>query len=494
MARTSFRDPAGCTWVGPEAVQRATWVAEPGAPADQTALAAVLTAFQDEGLWITAKPVDPATLPAYLEGACPLPQRAWEHPRVCFPSYAHEWSPAMLHRAAELTLELNERLLAAGWELKDATPTNVLFEGPRPLFVDHLSPALRQPGQMGWTAYGQFIRTFLIPLCLHRLNGLPLAWLHLARRDGVSPEDASSQLSLFDRLRPSVFGLITLPARLTSRQGRKPNRGLAIWKGGDETIGRAITARLLKGLRKRLRRWAPPTADATLWSQYDQAGESYTAEGLQAKEAFIQEALATCQPKAVLDLGCNTGRYSRLAARAGARVVSVDGDAACVDRLWQQARAEGLDIQPLVMDLGRPSPALGWENGEEAPFLERTEGRFDMVFALALIHHLLVRERVPLERIIAHLARQTTRWAIIEWVPPEDPQFERLAGPNKHLYSSLTLAHFRNVLQNGFQICAESPLSNSKRVLFLLRSSPPSGWDSLMSVSVDSNNSPSRIG
>ena len=441
MVRTSFRDPSGHTWVGPEAVHRATWMDGPGSPAAQAALATLLTTFQEEGLWIPAKPLDPATFPAHLEGACPLPQRAWEHPRVFFPSYAHEWSPAMLHRAAELTLDLNERLLAEGFELKDATPTNVLFEGPRPLFVDHLSPSLRQPGQMGWTAYGQFIRTFLIPLCLHRLNGLPLAWLHLARRDGVSPEDASRQLSWVDRLRPSVFGLITLPAFLSRRQGRRPASGLSLWKGGDEAMGRAITARLLKGLRRRLQRWAPAKADATLWSRDHQAGESYTAEGLHAKEAFIQVALATCHPKAVLDLGCNTGRYSRLAARAGARVVAVDGDAACVDRLWQQAQAEGLDIQPLVMDLGPLArPGLGERRGSPLP--QRTEGRFDMVFALALIHHLLVRERVPLERIIAHLARQTTRWAIIEWVPPEDPQFERLAGPNIPLYQGLCASNF----------------------------------------------------
>jgi SAM-dependent methyltransferase len=456
MVRASFRDPLGCTWVGPDTVHRATW-ADPPAPADEH-LEALLKKLQDEGLWIPATPVAPASLPAYLEGACPLPQRAWEHPRIFFPSYVYEWSPAMLHCAAELTLDLNERMLEIGWELKDATPTNVLFEGPQPIFVDHLSPSRRQPGQMGWTAYGQFIRTFLIPLCLHRLNGLPLSWLHLARRDGVSPEDASRQLGPINKLRPSVFGLITLPAFLTSRQGRTPATGLRIWKGGDEAMGRTITAHLMKGLRQRLARWAPPKANATLWSQYDQAGESYTPEGLQAKEAFIQEALDTCRPKAVLDLGCNTGRYSRLAARAGARVVAVDGDPACVDRLWQQAQAEHLDIQPLVMDLGRPSPALGWENGEERPFLQRTEGRFDMVFALALIHHLLIRERVPLARVIAHLARQTTRWAIIEWVPPEDPQFNRLAGPNIDLYQELSLGVFRSQLKPHFKVLRETAI------------------------------------
>ena len=468
VVRTSFRDPLGSTWVGSDTVYRATWTA-PVVQADATDRdALLLRPLQDEGLLISAQPMDPARFPPYLEGSCPLPRQAWEHPRVFFPTYAHEWSPAMLYRAAELTLDLNERLLEGGWELKDATPSNVLFDGPSPIFVDYLSPAPRQPGQMGWTAYGQFIRTFLIPLCLHRHNGLPLAWLHLARRDGLSPEEASLQLGLFDRLRPSVFGLITLPAYLSTRQEAGPASALRIWKGGDESMGRAITARLLKGLRKRLARWTPPTPDSTLWSQYDQAGESYTAEGLQAKETFIQEALDACRPKAVLDLGCNTGRYSRLAARAGARVVAVDGDSACVDRLWYVAKSETLDIQPLVMDLGRPSPALGWENGEEAPFLERTEGRLDMVFALALIHHLLVRERVPLDRVIGHLAAQTTRWAIVEWVPPGDPQFKRLAGPNLGLYAPLDQDFLEFSISRHFLVKRKLVLPGGDRVIYLL--------------------------
>lgn len=261
MTRTSFRDPLGQTWVGPDGVTRASW-AKPQ-ELDTTALEFLLQELQAEGRWIPAKAVAPGVLAALLEPTRPLPEKAWEHPRVFFPSYAYEWSPAMLQSAAWLTLDLNERLLEIGWELKDATPTNVLFQGPHPIFVDHLSPVQRMPGQMGWTAYGQFIRTFLIPLCLHRLNRLPLAWLHQARRDGVSPEDANPQLCLFDRFRPSVLGLISLPAFLSRRQGTAPLQSLRIWKDGDETIGRAITLRLLKGLRKRLDRWAPPAAPPT---------------------------------------------------------------------------------------------------------------------------------------------------------------------------------------------------------------------------------------
>ena len=468
MTLPSFRDPSGYTWVGPKIVHRAAMIESLAPTTDQADLELLIGQFQAEGKWIPAKAVDPATLPAYLQGKGPLPKRAWEHPRIFFPSYAHEWSPAMLHSAAELTLELNERLLEVGWELKDASPTNVLFEGSRPIFVDHLSPSLRQPGQMGWTAYGQFIRTFIIPLCLHRLNGLPMSWVHLAGRDGIPPEVAFRQLRILDHLRPSVFGLITLPTLLSRHEGKKSAQGLRLWKDGDEGIGRQVTARLIRGLRRRLRNWAPRSAQETLWSHYDQDGESYTCEALREKEAFIQHALDTCKPKAVLDLGCNCGRYSSLAASANARVVAIDSDSDCVTRLFKRANAEALDIQPLLMDLGRPSPALGWENGEDAPFLARVEGRFDMLFALAIMHHLLVRERIPLERIISHLAEQTTRWAVIEWVPPDDPQFQRLAGPDQCLYSMLTIKTVEDRISAWFKIIAKQSLTEAGRTLYLL--------------------------
>ena len=115
-----------------------------------------------------------------------------------------------------------------------------------------------------------------------------------------------------------------------------------------------------------------------------------------------------------------------------------------------------------------PSPALGWENGEEAPFLERVAGRFDMVFALALIHHLLVRERVPLAYVAAHFARQTTRWAVLEWVPPSDPQFRRLAGPYWGLYEACGQEAFEAALAPHFRVLRQCLLPGNERLLYLL--------------------------
>src|SRR5690606_14594705 len=79
-----------------------------------------------------------------------------EQPRVWFPSYPHEWPAEMLHAAGVLTLDLAETLLDEGLGLKDATPLNVLFNGPHPTLVDLLSIEERDPHISNWQALGQF--------------------------------------------------------------------------------------------------------------------------------------------------------------------------------------------------------------------------------------------------------------------------------------------------------------------------------------------------
>ena len=56
-----------------------------------------------------------------------------EHERISFPSFPYEWAPEMLHAAGSLTLDLARDLLAEGFGLKDATPYNILFNGPIPV-------------------------------------------------------------------------------------------------------------------------------------------------------------------------------------------------------------------------------------------------------------------------------------------------------------------------------------------------------------------------
>lgn len=389
-----------------------------------------------------------------------------EHERVSFPSFPYEWPAEMLEAAGQLTLELAEKFLVEGLGFKDATPYNVLFRGAKPVFIDILSIEPRDPRDPLWLPYAQFVRTFLLPLLLNQRFGIPVESLLLGRRDGIEPEEVYRICGPLAKLRPTVLSLVTLPTllRLRSKNGEIYQKRQV----RDPRQASFIVRRLIGGLRGQLRRLKAPEKNSR-WSNYVEARESYTAKQLEQKAKFIDEVLSRYHPRKLLDAGCNTGQFSLQAARAGASVVAIDSDPVVVGRLWRQAHAEGLDILPLVVNLARPSPAVGWRNAECPAFLDRARSAFDMVFLLAVLHHLVITERVPLLEIINLVAELTTDFAVIEYVGAGDPMFQRLVRGRGDLYEQLSSDAFEAAARTQFSILRSEQVTESCRHLYLLK-------------------------
>jgi SAM-dependent methyltransferase len=237
----------------------------------------------------------------------------------------------------------------------------------------------------------------------------------------------------------------------------------------DPDRARFVLGSLFRRLRRVLARVGRLGPQRSRWLDYATRGDSYSAAQLEDKRAFVDQALAECRPRALLDIGCNTGHFSMLAARRGARVVAVDSDPAVVGAAWRQARDEHLDVLPLVVDLGRPSPGVGWRNRESPAFLARARGAFDAVLMLAVLHHLLVTERVPLDEIVELAAELTTDVLMIEFVEPGDPMFRQLARGRDHLHADLTTARFEAALGSRFDIVRTQRLADASRWLYQLR-------------------------
>ncbi len=374
----------------------------------------------------------------------------------------------MLHAAASLTLDLARGLAQETLGLKDATPLNVLFEGPRPVFVDLLSVEVRDPHDATWLPYAQFERTFLLPLLAHREFGLAMADVFLSRRDGLEPAEIYSMAGPLRRLKPALLTAVTLPVWLERLTARKEDGLHRRRRDANPARAQFVLEAVLRSLTRRLSRLAPRDRSST-WTGYEAEVPSYTPEQRDQKRRFFARALAQVKPATLLDLGCNTGEYSLLAARTGARVVATDRDAAAVDILYRRASDENASILPLVVDISRPSPAVGWTNREAPSFLDRAGGAFDLVVALALVHHLLVSERIPLVEIIRLLSRLTRSHALVEFVGSEDPMFRRLLRGRDELYTRIDAESFASALRAHFEILEREDLSTSARSLFLLR-------------------------
>jgi hypothetical protein len=125
----------------------------------------------------------------------------------------------------------------------------------------------------------------------------------------------------------------------------------------------------------------------------------------------------------------------------------------------------------LVLNLARPTPPTGWRNRECPGFLERAHGGFDAVLLLAVIHHLLVTERIPLAEILALAAELSTGIVIAEYVDPQDSMFRRLTRGREHLHSDLNPQVFENACRAHFEIVRSQAIEGTHRRLYLLRRS-----------------------
>jgi 2-polyprenyl-3-methyl-5-hydroxy-6-metoxy-1,4-benzoquinol methylase len=389
----------------------------------------------------------------------------FEHERVEFASYPYEWPPEMLYAAGRLTLELAQSCLAHGYGLKDATPYNVLFRGSAPVFIDLLSFERRDPCDPIWRPHAQFCRTFLLPLLAHKIWGIRPADVFTNRRDGLEPAEVFQLCGPVRRLLPPLLTLVSLPTWLSRKAAGKSlyrSRHLS-----DPGKARFIMESLLKRLRRTLESVRPEAKRRSSWSGYMES-HSYPREAFAAKEEFVCEFLSRHQPRSLLDVGANTGHFSALAAKSGAKVVAIDYDLGCIGALWRRAQSDTLNILPLVIDLSRPSARQGWRNRECSSFLDRAGRSFDAVLMLAVLHHLLVTERVPLEEVFELAAELTTRWLVIEFVSPEDELFQSLARGRDSLHEGLRRSTFEDTCRRWFRLIRSQHLEGTHRWLYLL--------------------------
>lgn len=393
---------------------------------------------------------------------------AWfEHDPLPFPCYPHEITALQLFDSADLTLRIAIEGAQNGWILKDASAWNVLHSQGSPVFVDLLSFA--KDDQSGiWVAYGQFVRHFLLPLLIYRKAGMMPSDLFLIQREGISPEQAYDLLPGLSRLSPTALELVLLP-KLLAGTG---NRAIAAQTGRkvrtfDADMGGELLLRTLGRLRRILERLRPKESDTTrsVWEKYEEERHHYTDADLSVKTEFVARAIQPGQ--SILDLGCNAGEFSLLAAESGKTVVSADSDHPALSRLYARIRGKKLSVAPVLFNIGRPTPAVGWLNTEIASVLERSINRFDCVLALGLIHHLLVTERATLSMVVDFLALLNPRRVVLEWVDPLDPKFQQIAGLNRHLYQHLTCADLEESMSIKFCLADKLTLPCGTRVMYL---------------------------
>lgn len=380
--------------------------------------------------------------------------------RIPFISYPYEWSFSQYKDAAILTLKIQKMALEKGMILKDASAFNVQFFEGKPIFIDILS-FRRYKKNEPWVAYRQFCEHFLAPLTLMAKSNIHLYFLPAHFLKGVP---ISLVASLLPKKSYFSFGLLThlfLQSKIEQKYIKNPQQ----FKKKNHFLPLQRLLNIIDNLEKTILKLNLPK-EKTIWGDYYQK-TFYSREAFENKKRIVERWLLKLKPKIIWDAGANEGEFSKIASEQRIFTIASDFDPLAVEKCYLYVkRKKDKYLLPLIVDLTNPTPALGWKNKERISFLNRAH--FDVVLALALIHHLTIGNNLPFSYIGEFFAK-VSRYLIIEFVPKQDKGPQRLLEHREDIFEDYRKEVFEKEFSAFFEIIEKKPIKNTSRILYLMK-------------------------
>jgi len=377
---------------------------------------------------------------------------------INFISYPYEWCFSQLKDSALATLAIQKKSLEFGMSLKDASSYNIQLKDGKPLLIDTLSFEKYQEGKP-WIAYKQFCEHFLAPLALMSYKDVQLNRLLQIYLDGIPLDLANSLLPTKAYYKLSLLSHIKFHSK---SQKHFSDKKININK---HKMSRLAIKGLIDNLESSIKnlKWKPSDTE---WADYYEE-TNYSKASTQNKKQIVDKFLENIKPKNLWDLGANTGIFSQISADKGISTISFDLDPAVVEKNYLRCIKIGeKNILPLIIDITNPSPAIGWENKERLSLIER--GPADAVLALAILHHLAISNNLPFDKI-AHFFNKICNYLIIEFIPKDDSQIQKLLLNREDVFPNYTKQNFEHEFSKYFIIKKSFKIKDSKRILYLMQ-------------------------
>ena len=163
---------------------------------------------------------------------------------------------------------------------------------------------------------------FLFPLMLQAYKGMDFQLLMRGRMDGIAVADAARLFGFSDRFRKGVMPHVWLQSKFERRYG-----GKAIDMRSELKSAGFNKELIFANLRKIRKLVTGLTWDGrgSEWGEYEEF-HNYSERDAQLKAEFVEKSVVESKAKLVWDIGCNTGRFSRIAARHAHTVLAMDQD------------------------------------------------------------------------------------------------------------------------------------------------------------------------
>jgi ribosomal protein L11 methylase PrmA len=378
-------------------------------------------------------------------------------PKLPFISFPYEWSFSALKAAALLHLKIHLAALNRGVTLSDASAYNIQFQGPHPVFIDHLSFRQYKPGEI-WVGHRQFCEQFLIPLLLRVFFGLSHGHWYRGALEGITARELCQLLRWRHYLSWNVVTHVVMPSFL-----QRTTLSLELEKvRSDGYLPLASFRRMLDKLQAWISELEPADSQKTVWHDYAKAN-NYHPEEVSSKRQFVGEFIGSTKPKLLWDLGCNTGDYSKVALETGASyVVGFDFDQGALDLGFARARDEKLAFQTLYLDAANPTPSQGWMEMERPSLRRRASA--DGILALAFLHHLVIARNIPFGQLLDWII-DLAPTGVIEFVPKSDPMVRRLLHSREDIFPDYCQDFFFSQVARRCEIVKTRSLEPSGRLL-----------------------------
>lgn len=285
--------------------------------------------------------------------------------------YPQEWTFSMLQEAAKCLLTVNQICSEYGYETYDGHGFNILFNCTRPQFVD-VGSFVKKTTSGIWSAMDEFIRCYLYPLKLWSQGHFYLA--HRILSDNQ-----------WKRFYPEDFYY---------REGFE-------YLLEEKTDFGHVLQLVLSYVKKE---------KSSPWATY------HANQALKKNNRFnkIIDIVQTMEIESAHDIGGNAGAFTRLLLENTniKKCLCSDKDENAINELFNISYQHNfLKDKVSCVLLNILSPVHNYGHNVH----KRLE--CNAIFALALLHHLLLVAQSPITEILNKLAQYTNKYIFIEFMP-----------------------------------------------------------------------------